>query len=162
MPALPNHRDETFAQLVVAGRTLLDAYAQAGWKPDKARANPSRKAKQPDVAARIAELAAERRQREVERADMDRVWVRNKLRDLVERCMPEPGPDGKMPEGFKPQAAAQALALIGKDIDMFKEHVELTGKDGGPIELKHRQAHADAEAQAMLDSLAKRMRAQAA
>jgi phage terminase small subunit len=58
MPALPNFRQEAFAQARAKGERLEDAYEDAGYTP--ARGNASRLAARPEVADRIAEIRAER------------------------------------------------------------------------------------------------------
>jgi phage terminase small subunit len=54
MPALQNARQERFCQLRLEGKTLEQAYAGAGYKPDKGAA--SRMAKKPDIQNRMQEL----------------------------------------------------------------------------------------------------------
>lgn len=53
---LANARHELFAQEIVGGKTPLDAYVAAGFKPDAG--NPSRLAARPEVKARIEDLLA--------------------------------------------------------------------------------------------------------
>jgi phage terminase small subunit len=54
-PALP-HRQEAFARHVAAGRTLTDAARLAGYAWDSARQTGSRLMKEPQIAARVADL----------------------------------------------------------------------------------------------------------
>jgi len=58
MPALPNVRQEAFAQARAKGAGLEDAYEDAGYTP--CHRNASHMAARPEVAERIAELRAER------------------------------------------------------------------------------------------------------
>ncbi len=58
MPALPNFRQEAFAQRRAKGARLEDAYEDAGYTPSRSAA--SRLAARPEIADRIAELRAER------------------------------------------------------------------------------------------------------
>lgn len=63
MPVLPNSRHERFAQELAKGRTADDAYAAAGFKPDRGNAsrltaNDSIKARVTEILARGAERAA--------------------------------------------------------------------------------------------------------
>jgi hypothetical protein len=52
--ALPNHRRELFAQLLVQGFTAVDAYAKAGYK--RHDGNASTLARHPEVEARLEEI----------------------------------------------------------------------------------------------------------
>ena len=54
--ALP-HRQEAFARHVANGRSLTDAARQAGYAWDSARQTGSRLMKDPDIAARVADIA---------------------------------------------------------------------------------------------------------
>ena len=58
MPTLDNPRYEFFAQARAKGARLDDAYEDAGFVLNKG--HPSRLARRPEVAARIAELRAQR------------------------------------------------------------------------------------------------------
>ena len=55
LPALP-HRQEAFARHVASGRTLTDAARLAGYAWDSARQTGSRLMKEPQIAARVADL----------------------------------------------------------------------------------------------------------
>lgn len=80
------------------------------------------------VAARIAELQAAR----AARLEVTQDWVLRSLVSVAERCMqaePVRGRDGKPIEGeyqFEHSGANRALELIGKNLGMFKEKLELT------------------------------------
>src|SRR3954467_9825387 len=54
--ALP-HRQEAFARHVAAGRSLTEAARLAGYAWDSARQTGSRLMKDPDIAARVADIA---------------------------------------------------------------------------------------------------------
>ena len=56
MPILQNQRHESFAQALAQGKTADEAYAQAGYKPN--RKNAWRLKTNEDIAARVAELGA--------------------------------------------------------------------------------------------------------
>jgi hypothetical protein len=55
--ALPNHRRELFAQLLVQGFTAVDAYEKAGYK--RHDGNACTLAKHPEVQARLEEIRGE-------------------------------------------------------------------------------------------------------
>lgn len=54
MPALKNHKHEWFAQELAKGKTQIEAYELAGYKPDDAHA--SRLASDGRIQARVAEI----------------------------------------------------------------------------------------------------------
>ncbi|MET3790665.1 terminase small subunit [Aquamicrobium terrae] len=54
MPVLPNPRHEAFAQALAKGKTATEAYADAGYKPNRSHA--SRLVAKGNIAARVAEL----------------------------------------------------------------------------------------------------------
>jgi phage terminase small subunit len=78
------------------------------------------------------------------RCQLDADWVLMNLKQVVERCMqtePVLNRDGE-PTGeyrFDSRGAARGLELIGKHIGMFRDKLELTGKDGGPIQAQGTQ-----------------------
>ena len=86
MPILHNPRHEAFAQARAKGALLNDAYEDAGFAPDRAHA--SRLAGRDEVAARIAEIKAERAD-----ADMgSRPKVIASLLQVAERGQSQDGP----------------------------------------------------------------------
>lgn len=74
-----------------------------------------------------------------DRKEQDRQTVRDTLRDNIARAM-EPTPilyKGE-PTGYFEWAgpvALRAAELLGKDAGMFQERVELSGPEGGPMEV---------------------------
>jgi hypothetical protein len=63
MPVLPNPRHESFAQALAKGKTADDAYALAGFKPN--RGNATRLKANESVLKRVAELQAKVAERTV-------------------------------------------------------------------------------------------------
>ena len=61
MPALENNRHELFAQGLVEGKSVVEAYAGAGYK--RGRNNATRLRANESVQIRVAELQAEHRKR---------------------------------------------------------------------------------------------------
>lgn len=75
------------------------------------------------------------------KADLDAAWVLDRLKLISDRCIQgEPVLDSQGAQTgewkFEPAAATRATELIGKHIGMFREKVEVTGKDGGPLEVE--------------------------
>jgi hypothetical protein len=62
MAELKNARHEQFAKMVALGMDAYQAHGKAGFRAD--RSNSSKLAREPDIAARIAELRAERAERD--------------------------------------------------------------------------------------------------
>jgi hypothetical protein len=58
---VPNPQDERFAHLLSIGVSQAEAYRRAGWKADKS--NASKRAREPHIIERIAELQAEEAER---------------------------------------------------------------------------------------------------
>jgi phage terminase small subunit len=111
------------------------AAIRAGYSPRSARQQADVLLNEPEVAAAVAEGQALRS----ERTQLTQDWVLERLKEVAERSLqhePVMGHDGE-PTGeytFQHSGANRALELIGKHLGMFKERVELTGKNGGPVE----------------------------
>lgn len=143
MPVLPNAKHELFAQELAKGKTADEAYQLAGYSANRGNAS-TLKAKQ-SVLDRVAELQTAI----AERVEIDEAYVLSTIKDTVERCrQSKPVLDRKgdpvlteTPEGdvvpvhvFDAKSVLRGAELLGKHIGMFKERVEHTGKDGGPIQ----------------------------
>lgn len=141
MPALNNPKHEHFAQLVAKGESATKAYALAGYSEQGAAQSANRLLKTADVRARVAELQNAVAERAVEKAALDRTWVISKLRENVERAMeavPVFDREGKESGVFTYQGsvANKALELLGKELGMFKDRIEHSGPNGGPMEIE--------------------------
>ena len=175
MPILPNPRHERFAQELAMGRTSEEAYATAGFKPD--RGNASRLTANDSVRARVAEIqgrGAERAEITVEmvlrelakigfsdirnvvtwgeaiavkNAETGETKVTNGVAlvasgDLAAdaaACIAEVSQtkDGALKVKLHDKRAA--LVDIGKHLGMFKDRVEVTGRDGSPLQMLYQQ-----------------------
>lgn len=134
LPLTSTARREKFAQEIAAGKTQLEAAKIAGYRPNAA--NAGRIAKQPLVAARVANILAERSERgraATERAAealaLDRGWVLANLKENALRASREvPVLDAKgKPTGeyrYDGAVVNRALELIGKELGMFIERRE--------------------------------------
>lgn len=144
MPVLDNARHERFAQELAKGKSQADAYIAAGYRGDKTAA--SRLSTNVNVQARIAELKSAI----AERVEIDEAYVLGTIKTTVERCtQARPVLDRKgdpvlveTPSGdiapayvFDAKSVLRGAELLGKHINMFKDRVEHSGPDGGPIEL---------------------------
>lgn len=75
-----------------------------------------------------------------ERTELTQDWVLDRLKEVTERCMQheavldrEGNATGEYT--FNATGANKAIELIGKHLGMFKDKVELTGKDQGPLQV---------------------------
>lgn len=144
MPVLDNARYERFAQELAKGTSQTDAYLAAGYKGDRTAA--SRLSTNVNIQARVAELKTAI----AERVEIDEAYVLGTIKTTVERCtQARPVLDRKgdpvlveTPTGeiapaylFDAKSVLRGAELLGKHIGMFKEKIEHSGPDGGPIEL---------------------------
>jgi hypothetical protein len=101
--------EEKFAQLVVSGRKLADAYVEAGYARPKTLQDLWNKASglraKPNVAARIAQL----RDAAASHAAMDLAWVLKRLREN----------DADAASVGDYRASNRALELIGRHLGIF-------------------------------------------
>jgi hypothetical protein len=132
MPQLTNPRHELFAQEVARGKTADAAYVLAGYKQNIA--NASRLKANEKVLARISELQAHA----ADLVGISKAWVLQRLKENVERSMQietvtdrEGKPIGEYV--YQGSVANRALELLGKDMGMFIDRSEVTGKDGEPL-----------------------------
>lgn len=126
----------------VEGKSLgmpnREAALYAGYAPKSAHVAASRLIKNDKVLALINGTV----ERAAKAAGVSVEWVLQRLQENADRCMqvhPVYGLDGvKIAEyQWQPQAANTALQLLGKHLRMFPDSKELTGKDGGPIDMRH-------------------------
>lgn len=144
MPVLANARHERFAQELAKGKSQTDAYLAAGYKGDRTAA--SRLSTNANIQARIEELKSAI----ADRVEIDEAYVLGTIKTTVERCtQARPVMDRKgdpvlveTPAGdiapayvFDAKSVLRGAELLGKHIGMFKDRVEHSGPDGGPIEL---------------------------
>jgi hypothetical protein len=122
---LVNHKWELFVQNMMRGQGVNLAYQNAGY--DLSPGNASRLKGRQEVKERLQFLILEAAKDTV----IDPHWVRRKLKKLVDLTLAtEMQRDGTV----KPtattnfSAANRALELLGKDLSMFKERIELGGQ----------------------------------
>jgi phage terminase small subunit len=88
----------------------------------------------------IQQLIVEAQQKRSERVQVDADWVLRRLLDISDRCMQaEPVVDREgNPIGeyrFDSGGANKATELIGKHLKMFTDKTEITGPEGGPLQI---------------------------
>jgi hypothetical protein len=118
---------EKFAQAVAAGKNFTDAYKEArqecvrSCKPASINRAALRLAQDEWVVKRVAEIKAEATRIATEKAGIDKAWVVERLRSVVERCLqaePVLNREGNQTGEFNFNAAGanKALELLGKEI----------------------------------------------
>jgi hypothetical protein len=137
MPTLKKASYEIFAQEVAKGRSALDAYTIAGYRPSPAAGG--KLLKKIEIVQRVRELLAEREQihaqstaEAIQSAQLTKTWVITHLMENALTCL------GKVPvkvslegggviETFErnPPAANRALELLGRELNMFIERHEV-------------------------------------
>lgn len=115
---LKNARHERYAQELAKGQSQLDAYAAAGYKPDRGAATRL----SAKISARVDALKA----RAAEKVE---VTVADIARQLDE--------DRELARSLGQTGAAVSASLgKAKVLGLIVERQELTGKNGGPIEYR--------------------------
>jgi phage terminase small subunit len=109
----------------------------AGYGKAQAASQGSQLLNHPLVGAELAERQAKLR----EKAGIDAEWVVARLRLISDRCVqgePVTDKDGNATGEWKFDAAGanKATELLGKTLGMFRDKVEVTGRDGGPLEVE--------------------------
>jgi phage terminase small subunit len=102
------------------------AAIRAGYSVDTARQIGCENLAKPDIADAIAVAKAKRS----EETGVTAVWVLTEAKSVYD----EARKIGKLPDALK------ALEICGKHVDVqaFKERIEHTGKNGGPIQTEDR------------------------
>ncbi len=148
MPKLDQPRWEEFAKQRAGGSKLSDAYLGSGFRVDAKKGRQrtttatNRAGKllrlHPEIGARIAELEDEYRAKAAEKADVDRAYVLNELKENIERSKAETpvlDRDGNQTGVYKREGSVinRGAELIGKELGMFADRV-LTGTLDGELE----------------------------
>ncbi len=118
MPILPNPRHEAFAQALAKGKTADEAYAQAGYAPN--RKNAWRLKTNEDVRGRVADLTGNA-------ADKAEWTAADRLRMLGEIAKAAVKKDPRVAVS----AIAEANKMQGSHAPTKLRHA---GPDGGPIQ----------------------------
>ena len=112
---LQNARHELFAQSLAQGMTADAAYETAGYSEN--RGNAIRLKAKESVKARVGYLLADIARRTSTAVAIDKSYVLRQSVTLHERCM------SNDPAEFNPNAAARALDMVGRHVDVqaFKD-----------------------------------------
>lgn len=136
MPILKNARHEKFAIGLADGLSQEKAYVNAGYSANGARGSASSLIKQHRyILKRRDEILAERERLHAvstmeacEALAIDKEWILNQLIAIVlnaKQGKPVVNKEGEI-VGYRPNlaAATAALALLGKELGMFRDHKE--------------------------------------
>ena len=129
---LKNAQRELFCHEYLKDLNVAQAGSRAGYA---SRQSAHDAFKSDEVQERISFLKKER----MEQLGIDAYYVLSNLKTVVERCLQAEEVLDREGAGtgeykFEHTGANKALELLGKHIGMFKDKVEVTGKDGGPIQ----------------------------
>jgi phage terminase small subunit len=132
-----NERQERFVREYLKDPDATKAALAAGYAPARAKEQGYQQLHHPAIVAAIAAEQAKLR----EKAGIDAEWVVARLRLISDRCVQGEQVKDKdgIPTGewkFDAAGANRATELLGKHLGMFREKVELTGRDGGPLEVE--------------------------
>lgn len=134
MAPLKNSKHEHFAHLVASGQSPTKAYTLAGYSEKGAYASANRLLKNAEVRARVTELQRAVSERTVEKVSVDRAWVLARLRENADRAMQAVevlDHKGKPTAEYRYEGAVanRALELLGKELGMFRERLEINFLD---------------------------------
>lgn len=147
-------KQQIFVDQYLVDLNATKAAIRSGYSEKTAYSQGHELLKKPEIAEAIAKAQAER----AERTKIDGDWVLKRLEIIVERCLQaEPVTDREgNPTGeyvFNAAGANKAIELIGKHHGVKAwagDKIELTGKNGGPIEV---EALSEAERAARMSKL---------
>lgn len=124
MPVLKSAMQEKFAQALAKGKSLVEAGLEAGYKPNGSGGNLSTVSNYPHVRARISEIL----ERGAKRAEVTVALIFEELEAarLIATEIKQP--------------ASMVAASMGKAklAGLLVDKSEHTGKDGEPIDHKHK------------------------
>ena len=127
-------KQERFVEEYLIDLNATQAAIRAGYSRKTANRTGSENLSKPGIAEAIAKRQKERS----ERTEIDQDWVLMRLQQNIERAMeavPVLDSHGNATGVWKYEGAVanKALELLGKHLGMFRDRVELTGADGGPV-----------------------------
>jgi len=127
-----NRKQQRFVDEYLIDLNATQAAIRAGYSEDTARAIGAENLTKPAISAALAEAMDQR----ASELAIDARWV---LAEAVSVYQ-----EARMEEDRS--AALKSLDLIGKHVDVgaYRERIEHTGKNGGPIEIEQVTADADA------------------
>lgn len=120
---------ELFVQHYIIEMNATQAVLKAGYKTRNPQKMATELMRHPLVKEKIKEAMDERR----ERMELSADYVITKLMDIVEET-----------EKGNPGAALRGLELLGKHLGLYRDKQEISGPDGGAIEVENKKIEQDA------------------
>jgi len=139
-------KQQRFVEEYLIDLNATQAAIRAGYSEKTAKSIGQENLTKPDIQKEIEEAQSKLS----ERTGITQEYVLNNIQKVVERCMQQEavrardgspllveGPEGDLAclFEFKETGALKGLELLGKHLGLFKDKIEHTGKDGGPIDL---------------------------
>lgn len=140
-------KQQRFVEEYLIDLNATQAAIRAGYSAKTAKEIGSENLTKPNIAKAIQEAQSKLS----ERTGITQEYVLSNIQKVIERCIQqEPvrsrdgsplmveGPDGDLAciFEFKETGALKGLELLGKHLGLFKEKIELTGKDGASLGIK--------------------------
>lgn len=138
-------KQQRFVEEYLIDLNATQAAIRAGYSEKTARKIGSENLTKLDIQEAIQEA----RNKLSERTEITQDYVLTNIQKVIERCMQHEavqardgspllveGPEGDLAclFEFKENGALKGLELLGKHLGMFKEKMEITGKDGQPFQ----------------------------
>lgn len=139
-------KQQRFVEEYLIDQNATQAAIRAGYSKKTAHVTGHENLKKPE----IAQALAKERDARTERTRADQDWVITRLMSVAERSLQAEQvtdksghpvlvqtENGEMAPayGFNAAGANKALELLGRNLGMFTDKHEVTGKDGGPVEV---------------------------
>ena len=140
-------KQQRFVEEYLIDLNATQAAIRAGYSERTAKSIGQENLTKPDIQKAIQEA----QNKLTERTEITQDYVLTNIQKVIERCMQQEavlardgspllveGPEGDLVPlfEFKETGALKGLELLGKHLGMFKEKIELTGKDGSSLGIK--------------------------
>ena len=140
-------KQQRFVEEYLIDLNATQSAIRAGYSERTAKSIGQENLTKPDIQKAIQEA----QNKLTERTEITQDYVLTNIKKVIERCMQQEavqardgspllveGPEGDLAclFEFKETGALKGLELLGKHLGMFKEKIELTGKDGGSLGIK--------------------------
>lgn len=139
-------KQQRFVEEYLIDLNATQAAIRAGYSTRTAKSIGQENLTKPDIQKAIEEAQNKR----TERTEVTQDYVISNIQKVIERCMQQEavqardgspllvqGPDGDLAclFEFKETGALKGLELLGKHLGLFKDKIEHSGPNGGPIDL---------------------------
>ena len=140
-------KQQRFVEEYLIDLNATQSAIRAGYSERTAKSIGQENLTKPDIQKAIQEA----QNKLTERTEITQDYVLTNIKKVIERCMQQEavlardgspllieGPEGDLVPlfEFKETGALKGLELLGKHLGMFKEKIELTGKDGSSLGIK--------------------------